>query len=64
MRKSLVKYERNPPAKYDWLIGLALVGLIVWLVFKGKSQYNEERVEIERDERGRIRAMVVHRTAH
>ena len=65
MKKSLVKYRKNSPAiSGQILIGVVLIALI-WFIMKNRvAQYNEERVVIERDERGRIAAMSVHRSAH
>ena len=66
MRRTLAPYRRNPPARqqsYGWVIGLGLVALLIWL-FTRVSRYNEERVEIERDATGRIKAMTVHRSVH
>ena len=60
--RSLVKSQMSSSTM---LIGLALVVLIIWLIKKsGIAQYNEERVVIERDSRGRIAALSVHRSAH
>ena len=65
MKRSLVRYN-NPPSGTALLFGVAIIGLIIWLITKSRAvaQYNEERVVIERDERGRIAAMSVHRSAH
>ena len=62
--RSLIRYQRNPPATL--LIGVVLIGLLIWVIMKKNQalQYNEERVVIERDVRGRIAAMSVHRSAH
>ena len=72
MNNSLTKYQDNIPTrvisnKYGsvgLILIVALALLTMWLISRGKSQYNEEKVVIERDERGRIAGMSVHRSAH
>ena len=72
--KSLTKYQKNLPTKpmvlkaptMSLLIGIAIVGLIIWLVMRGKpiAQYkNTERWEIIRNEQGFATEIVVHRDA-
>ena len=67
MGTSLSKYKGLPVTNpsYNWIVMLALAALVVWFIYRTKAiaQYNEERVVIERDERGRIAAMSVHRSA-
>ena len=60
MSKAIVKYQPNT------LIVAALAILIIYLIMRnrGIAQYNAETVTIQRDERGRIAGMTVHRAAH
>jgi len=61
MSKTLTKYR---PTEMTWAIGLVFFGLMIWFISRGRSQYNEERVTIERDEKGRIASLSVNRSAH
>jgi len=71
MRGSLVRYQSNPPAKISGttiLFGIALVGLIIWLIFKNKSspisQYkNLETWDIEWTSEGLPAKVTIHRKA-
>ena len=68
MRKSLTKYKRNLPVSGTTLIlvGVAVIGLIIWFIVKSKSvaQYqNIERWEIIRNEKGFATGITVHRNA-
>ena len=67
--KSLTKYQKSlstPKVSLTLLVGIAVVGLIIWLVMRNKSvaQYkNTERWEIIRNEQGFATEIVVHRDA-
>ena len=84
METSLVKYKRNLPARttgtsetseassFSWLLGLALVGLIIWLFVKNKSQgsaspvgqyLNEESWDVSYNEDGLPTKITIHRNA-
>ena len=63
MSRALTKYSTSMSSTTT-IIGLVLLALLIWFSLKNRvAQYNEERVVIERDSRGRIAAMSVHRSA-
>ena len=61
MSKSLALQTNT--GSFNWVIGALVIGLIIWFITKNKLAYNEESVTIQRDERGRIAGMTVHRSA-
>ena len=80
MKTSLVKYKRNLPigttetsetSPLSWLLGLALVGLIIWLFVKNKSQSsgiagtysNKEEWDVSYNEDGLPTKITIHRDA-
>ena len=77
MSKSLVKYKgnlRNLPdisekSNFSWLLGLALIGLIIWLFVKNKGQspvgqyLNEESWYVSYNEDGLPTKITIHRNA-
>ena len=71
MKKSLVKYQRNLPAKTSGvtlLIGVVIVGLILWFILKGKttqaSTYNNvESWDVAYNEDGLPTKITIHREA-
>ena len=70
MRRALAPYRRNPPARqqsYGWVIGLALIGLILWLVMRqprlgnvGQVR-NKEEWEVTYNPDGLPTRIVIHR---
>jgi len=57
---SIYKGNQSEMQKLLFLVGIAA---LLFFIFRNRiSQYNEERVEIERDERNRIKAITVHRS--
>ena len=60
MSREIVKYQPNMTT----LIIIGALILLIVLVARGKGQYNEESVTIQRDVTGRISGMTVHRAAH
>jgi len=62
MSKSLALKTTNT-SNYNWIIGVIVIGIIVWFISKNKLAYNEETVTIARDDKGRIAGMTVHRSA-
>ena len=64
-RRTLGLFSPRSSGIPGWLILAGLVALAIWLIPKLKvASYNAERVELERDERGRIKALTVHRSTH
>ena len=69
--KALTKYKRSAPisksSNLNWVIGLALVGLVVWFLLKNKgasTQYlNKEEWDISYDENGLPTKITIHRDA-
>ena len=71
MRRALAPYRRNSPARqsqsYGWVIGLALIGLILWLVMRqprlgnvGQTYQNTKVWEISYDKEGMPIKIVKH----
>ena len=71
MRKSLVKYQRNLPAKTSGvtlLIGALIIGVIIWFLMKGKtaqasSYTNAEEWNVTYSEDGLPTKIVISRHA-
>ena len=64
LKRSRAIQKWNGPRLMPILL-FALAGLVVYLLVKGRiAQYNEERMEIERDEKGRIKSLLVRRKVH
>ena len=74
MGKSLVTYKKNLPAKKSnlgWVIGLVLIGLVVWLLIKNKIQNpasqgsysNKEEWSVEYNSDGLPTKIVISRNA-
>ena len=62
MKNAVSKYKGNQ-SEMQKLLFLVGIAALLFFIFKSRiSQYNEERVEIERDERNRIKAITVHRS--
>ena len=70
MRKSLVRYQSNPPARISsttMLIGAVLIGLLIWFILKKQpaaAQYNNvESWDVSYNEDGLPTKITIHREA-